>query len=167
MEKTRENRSADMPEGDETVLVVEDNDLVLELVVEMMKDLGYHVLTAIDAHSALWIIQHDDRIQLLFTDVMMPDQMNGIDLARAARLCRPEIKVLLTSGYAGFDAEWDAWRARVSGPAQAISARRARTPRSRGARRSLGGPHGGSVRSSSMAVAASRRSLDDAPNSMR
>ena len=103
MEKTRENRSADMPEGHETVLVVEDNDLVLELVVEMMKDLGYEVLTAIDAHSALWIIQHDERIQLLFTDVMMPDQMNGIDLARAARRCRPGLKVLLTSGYAGFD----------------------------------------------------------------
>jgi CheY-like chemotaxis protein len=103
MEKTQENRSADMPEGHETVLVVEDNDLVLELVVEMMKDLGYEVLTAIDAHSALWIIQHDDRIQLLFTDVMMPDQMNGIDLARAARRYRPELKVLLTSGYAGFD----------------------------------------------------------------
>ena len=81
-----------MPEGHETVLVVEDNDLVLELVVEMMKDLGYEVLTAIDAHSALWIIQHDDRIQLLFTDVMMPDQMNGIDLARAARRYRPERK---------------------------------------------------------------------------
>jgi CheY-like chemotaxis protein len=104
MEKTRENRTADMPEGHETVLVVEDNDLVLELVVEMMKDLGYEVLTAIDAHSALWILQHDDRIQLLFTDVMMPDQMNGIDLARAARRHRPELKVLLTSGYAGFDA---------------------------------------------------------------
>ena len=103
MEKTREKRSADMPEGHETVLVVEDNDLVLELVVEMMKDLGYEVLTAIDAHSALWIIQHDERIQLLFTDVMMPDQMNGIDLARAARRCRPALKVLLTSGYAGFD----------------------------------------------------------------
>jgi len=92
-----------MPEGHETVLVVEDNDLVLELVVEMMRDLGYQVLTAIDAHSALWIIEHDDRIELLFTDVMMPDQMNGIDLARAARRCRPELKVLLTSGYAGFD----------------------------------------------------------------
>jgi CheY-like chemotaxis protein len=104
MEKTQENRSADMPEGHETVLVVEDNDLVLELVVEMMKDLGYQVLTAIDAHSALWIIEHDDRIGLLFTDVMMPDHMNGIDLARAARRCRPDLKVLLTSGYAGFDA---------------------------------------------------------------
>ena len=103
MEKTRENRTADMPEGHETVLVVEDNDLVLELVVEMMKDLGYKVLTAIDAHSALWIIEHDDRIELLFTDVMMPDQMNGIDLARAARRHRPDLKVLLTSGYAGFD----------------------------------------------------------------
>jgi CheY-like chemotaxis protein len=107
MEKTQENRSrsgGDMPEGHETVLVVEDNDLVLELVVEMMKDLGYHVLTAIDAHSALWIIEHDNRIQLLFTDVMMPDHMTGIDLARAARRFRPELKVLLTSGYAGFDA---------------------------------------------------------------
>lgn len=92
-----------MPEGHETVLVVEDNDLVLELVVEMMKDLGYQVLTAVDAHSALWIIQHDDSIQLLFTDVMMPDHMNGIDLARAARQVRPELKVLLTSGYAGFE----------------------------------------------------------------
>lgn len=105
MEMSRENRnSGEMPEGHEIVLVVEDNDLVLELVVEMMKDLGYQVLTAIDAHSALWIIQHDDRIQLLFTDVMMPDHMNGIDLAREARRCRPELKVLLTSGYAGFDA---------------------------------------------------------------
>ncbi|HEY3916586.1 MAG TPA: response regulator [Stellaceae bacterium] len=103
MDVTREDHIVDMPEGHETVLVVEDNDLVLELVVEMMKDLGYSVLTAIDARSALWIIQHDDRIQLLFTDVMMPDQMNGIDLARAARRCRPELKVLLTSGYAGFD----------------------------------------------------------------
>ena len=106
MEITREKRrSNEMPEGHETVLVVEDNDLVLELVVEMMKDLGYQVLTAIDAHSALWIIQHDDRIQLLFTDVMMPDHMNGIDLAREARRCRPELKVLLTSGYAGFDSD--------------------------------------------------------------
>lgn len=69
----------------------------------MMRDLGYHVLTAIDAHSALWILEHDERIELLFTDVMMPDQMNGIDLARAARRRRPDLKVLLTSGYAGFD----------------------------------------------------------------
>ena len=105
MEKTRYERAdTEMPEGHETVLVVEDNDLVLELVVEMMRDLGYQVLTAIDANSALWIIQHDDRIQLLFTDVMMPEHMNGIDLARAARRHRPDLKVLLTSGYAGFDA---------------------------------------------------------------
>ena len=93
-----------MPEkGHETVLVVEDNDLVLELVVEMMNELGYMVLTAMNARAALWIVQHNDRIQLLFTDVMMPDHMNGIDLAREARRCRPDLKVLLTSGYAGFD----------------------------------------------------------------
>ena len=103
-EMTRENRdSGEILEGHETVLVVEDNDLVLELVVEMMTDLGYCVLTAMDARSALGIIDHDERIQLLFTDVMMPDHMNGIDLARAARRRRPQLKVLLTSGYAGFD----------------------------------------------------------------
>ncbi|HLI23186.1 MAG TPA: response regulator [Stellaceae bacterium] len=91
-----------MPKGHETVLVVEDNDLVLDLVAEMMKDLGYEVLTAVDARSALWIIEHDDHIQLLFTDVMMPNHMNGIDLARAAKRRRPDLKVLLTSGYAAF-----------------------------------------------------------------
>lgn len=110
MEMTRENRISEMPEGHETVLVVEDNDLVLDLVVEMMKDLGYRVLTAIDARSALWIIEHDDGIQLLFTDVIMPDRMNGIDLARAAQRHRPELKVLLTSGYAGFDTHDDRGR---------------------------------------------------------
>jgi DNA-binding NtrC family response regulator len=104
MERTLENRMGDVPEGHETVLVVEDDDLVLELVVAMMKDLGYEVVTATEARSALSIIQHDDRIQLLFADVIMPDQMNGIDLARAAQRCRPELKILLTSGYAGFDA---------------------------------------------------------------
>lgn len=103
MEKTRENRISDMSHGHETVLIVEDNDLVLELVVEMMKDLGYDVLTAIDAHSALGILEHEDRIQLLFTDVIMPDRMNGIDLARVACRQHPGLKVLLTSGYAGFD----------------------------------------------------------------
>lgn len=108
MEQTREDSVVEMPQGHETVLVVEDNDLVLELVCEMMKDLGYHVLTAIDARSALWIIEHDDGIQLLFTDVMMPDQMNGIELAREARRNHPDLKVLLTSGYAAFGPAGDA-----------------------------------------------------------
>jgi CheY-like chemotaxis protein len=87
--------------GHETVLVVEDNDLVLELVVEMMSDLGYVVLTAMNARAALRILGHNDHIELLFTDVMMPDGMNGIDLARTARQARPDLKVLLTSGYPG------------------------------------------------------------------
>jgi CheY-like chemotaxis protein len=106
MEMAQENHEIEISpsqKGHETVLVVEDNDLVLELVVEMMNDLGYMVLTAMDARTALWIVRHNDRIQLLFTDVMMPDNMNGIDLAREARRCRPDLKVLLTSGYAGFD----------------------------------------------------------------
>ncbi len=104
MEMTRENRdSGEILEGHETVLVVEDNDLVLELVVEMMTDLGYCVLTAVDARSALGSIEQEERIQLWLTEVMMPDHMNGIDLARAARRRRPQLKVLLTSGYAGFD----------------------------------------------------------------
>ena len=105
MEKTRENPIGDMAQGHETVLVVEDNDLVLDLVVEMMRDLGYEVLTAIDPRSALRIIERDERIQLLFTDVVMPDPMNGSRPGLARRFGRrPELKVLLTSGYAGFGA---------------------------------------------------------------
>ena len=75
--------------------------MVLELVVELIRELGYRVLQAHDGKVALDIIRSAKAIDLLFTDVVMPNQMSGIDLARTARQLRPQLKVLVTSGYTG------------------------------------------------------------------
>ena len=65
----------------------------------MLGDLGYSVLKARDAASALTVIESGVNIDLLFTDVVMPGGMNGAELAQAAQALRPGIKVLFTSGY--------------------------------------------------------------------
>lgn len=85
--------------GSETVLVVEDDDAVRATVVEMLSDLGYGVLKAIDAASALSVIESGIQIDLLFTDVVMPGRLKSAELARMARERQPEIAVLFTSGY--------------------------------------------------------------------
>ena len=89
------------PRGSETVLVVEDNEMVLEVVREMIADLGYRVLHAADAATALAVIAGGGKIDLLFSDVMMPNGMSGIELAREARRRQPKLAVLITSGYLG------------------------------------------------------------------
>ena len=76
------------PTGHETVLVVEDNAEVLELAVNTISDLGYRVLTAADGPSALKIVQGDETIDLLFSDVVMPGGMNGFELISQARAIR-------------------------------------------------------------------------------
>jgi CheY-like chemotaxis protein len=83
----------------ESVLVVEDDPDVLEIAVEGLSALGYHVSTAINARQALEIIRSDQPIDILFSDVVMPGGMNGVQLAVEARRLRPQLKVLLTSGY--------------------------------------------------------------------
>jgi CheY-like chemotaxis protein len=88
-----------MPRGRGTILVVEDNDLVLDYVVAMTKELGYRVLRATTGKEALDVIERGEPINLLFTDVVMPNGMSGIDLAREVRQRRPDVKVLITSGY--------------------------------------------------------------------
>ena len=93
--------AADLPRGKGTVLVVEDNDLVLDYVAAMAADLGYRVLRASTGSEALEVIHRGEAIDLLFTDVVMPHGMSGIDLALEVRRLRPEVKVLITSGYPG------------------------------------------------------------------
>jgi PAS domain S-box-containing protein len=85
----------------ETVLVVEDDSGVLALTSEMLNELGYQVITASDAKSALEVLQREPKVDLVFTDVVMPGGQTGIQLATAAREMRPGIKILLTSGYTG------------------------------------------------------------------
>jgi CheY-like chemotaxis protein len=83
----------------ETILVVEDDEDVLLVAAENLRELGYHVETAVNAAQALEILRGDDPVDLLFSDVIMPGGMNGVQLAVEARRIRPDLKVLLTSGY--------------------------------------------------------------------
>jgi CheY-like chemotaxis protein len=85
--------------GTETILVVEDDEDVRETAVALLSDLGYRVLKARDATSALSIIESGIDIDLLFTDVVMPGPMRSPELARKARARLPHIAVLFTSGY--------------------------------------------------------------------
>jgi PAS domain S-box-containing protein len=81
------------------VLVVEDDAEVLDIAVETLRSLGYQVASATNAPEALTILDRDGPIDVLFTDVVMPMGMNGIELAREARRRRPSLKILLASGY--------------------------------------------------------------------
>ncbi len=85
--------------GTETILVAEDDDDVRATVVALLRDLGYRVLTAKDAASALGVIESGIGIDLLFTDVVMPGKLRSTELARMARERLPGVRVLFTSGY--------------------------------------------------------------------
>jgi signal transduction histidine kinase len=85
--------------GDESILIVEDDALVREYVVAQIGRLGYHTLAASNATEGLAIINSPERIDLLFTDVIIPGGMNGRQLATEAVKQRPGLKVLYTSGY--------------------------------------------------------------------
>jgi signal transduction histidine kinase len=85
----------------EVVLVVEDEPAVLEMAVESLTELGYRTFTASRASEALDRLQGPDRIDILFSDVVMPGGMNGVQLSVEARRIRPGLRVLLTSGYTG------------------------------------------------------------------
>ena len=85
--------------GTETVLVVEDDEEVRATVVEMLTDLGYRVLKAVDAASALNVVESGIPIDVLFTDVVMPGTLKSPELARKAKERLPNLAVLFTSGY--------------------------------------------------------------------
>ena len=87
--------------SDETILLVEDDEQVLAMAAESLKELHYRVIIARDAREALAHINGPERIDIMFSDVVMPGGMNGLQLAVEARRLRPVLKVLLTSGYVG------------------------------------------------------------------
>jgi len=84
----------------ETILVVDDEPSVRMLVVDLLEDLGYTVLDAEDGAGGLKVLQSAARIDLLITDVGLPGMMNGRQMADAARVARPGLKVLFITGYA-------------------------------------------------------------------
>jgi CheY-like chemotaxis protein len=83
----------------QTMLVVEDEPLVREFVTEALADLGYSTLEASDGAAAMKILESGAPIDLLITDVGLPNGMNGRELAEAARQARPGLKVLFITGY--------------------------------------------------------------------
>jgi PAS domain S-box-containing protein len=86
--------------AEESILLVEDDDEVREFVSESLGELGYRVFAAADARTALRTLDAHRDIDLLFTDVGLPEGMNGRALADEARNRHPGIKVLFTTGYA-------------------------------------------------------------------
>jgi CheY-like chemotaxis protein len=81
------------------VLLVEDDDSVAQLVEEMLRELGYDVARAGDALKALEALRNDIAFDLVFSDMVMPGDLGGLDLARDISRLRPDLPVLLTTGY--------------------------------------------------------------------
>ncbi|WP_267427223.1 PAS domain-containing sensor histidine kinase [Methylobacterium sp. GC_Met_2] len=95
-------RTSDLPRSEqgETVLVVDDEPTVRMLVTDILEELGYTAIEAADSVTGLKVLQSDVRIDLLVTDVGLPGGMNGRQMADAARVNRPKLKVLFITGYA-------------------------------------------------------------------
>ncbi|MHB0878489.1 MAG: hybrid sensor histidine kinase/response regulator [Anaerolineae bacterium] len=87
-----------LPTGDETVLVVEDEAVVRGIMVRVLRQLGYKVIEAANGEQALGLVQRAGDIDLLVTDMVMPE-MGGMELARRVREAMPDTKVLFVSGY--------------------------------------------------------------------
>ena len=92
-----------MPQGNESILLVDDNAEMRTVARRHLVSLGYRVSEAGSGQAALEILQAGDIFDLLFTDVVMPDGMTGHQLAAAARHLRPGMKVLFTTGYSRSD----------------------------------------------------------------
>ncbi|WP_246715670.1 ATP-binding protein [Rhizobium sp. BK512] len=81
------------------ILLVEDDDEVAALVAEMLDELGFEVVRAATASAALGALANGRSVDLVFSDIMMPGGMNGVELAKEVRFRRSDLPILLTSGY--------------------------------------------------------------------
>jgi CheY-like chemotaxis protein len=88
-----------MSKSNDTVLIVEDEADVMMVATELFKSLGYEVLTASNGMEAINILESNASIDVLFSDVVMPNGVSGIVLGRSAAKVRPDLKIVLVSGY--------------------------------------------------------------------
>jgi CheY-like chemotaxis protein len=88
------------PASGETILIVDDDPAVRMLITEALGDVGYTMIEVTDGAAGLKVLRSDVRIDLLVTDVGLPGGLNGRQMADAARLGRPDLKVLFITGYA-------------------------------------------------------------------
>jgi PAS domain S-box-containing protein len=95
----KETVSEELPRGDETILVVDDEEDMAAFVKAALEKLGYGVLAAGDAEEALRVLERTDGVELLLSDVVMPGGMSGFELAIAAKEKYPDLRILLGSGF--------------------------------------------------------------------
>jgi CheY-like chemotaxis protein len=88
-----------LPCGTETILIVDDEADLAELASTYLNALGYKTIQAVDTEHALQILETHKNLDLLFSDIIMPGNINGYQLAETALQLRPDIKILLTSGF--------------------------------------------------------------------
>jgi len=92
--------AAEMPQGSETILLVEDDPRLRRVLSRRLRSLGYQVVEAEDGPTALAQMIARTDVALIFTDMVMPGGMTGYELAKAALDMKPGVKILFTSGYA-------------------------------------------------------------------
>jgi DNA-binding NtrC family response regulator len=85
--------------GDENILLVDDEPIILENAAEGLRDLGYNVVAVLSAEAAIGEMVKGFMPHILCTDIVLPGGMNGVSLAREIRMVLPRVKVLLMSGY--------------------------------------------------------------------
>ncbi|MCC3860148.1 response regulator [Emcibacteraceae bacterium Y4] len=88
-----------LPTGKEKILVLDDEENLCEVAENQLKNLGYSVFAANDSKTAIDILKKNSDIELLFSDIVMPDDDDGYKVSQIARELNPSIKILLTSGY--------------------------------------------------------------------
>ncbi len=94
------------PAGNETILLVEDDDMVRSYVEKELRALGYRVIVTPNGPAALEVLRQPGQIDLLFSDVVMPGGLSGLQLAEEAGRLRPELRILFTSGYNEHPVGW-------------------------------------------------------------
>jgi signal transduction histidine kinase/HAMP domain-containing protein len=110
---TRSPSEVVVPEGQETILVVEDEPLLRDLANAILTNCGYQVLEAATGVEALNVWdRHEGRIQLLLTDMIMPEGMSGMELAQRLVTVRPSLKIIIASGYSMDELDNDFMRER-------------------------------------------------------
>ena len=116
----------------ELILLVEDNDKVREATANRLESLGYAVLEAKTGPEAITLLKSGEPIALVFSDIVMPGGMTGYDVAEWVRSMKPELKVLLTTGYSEMPLAVSeaARKIKVLGEALHAGTTRLRTPRS-------------------------------------